>query len=378
VKIAVRRALTRALPIAVLALVVGVIAEGVGSISELIARIVTLGLVTMVAVIGVYIFTGNSGVVSFGHMSFMLVGAYVSGLLTVPVMLKHVTLPNLPAWLAGAHVSGFEATIIAGLAGVAFALVLSPSLMRLAGLSASIASFALLMIVQIVASQWTSVTAGYGTFVGVPIDTTVTGAFIWVVIAIGSAYLFQTSRFGLMLRASRDDPVAAVALGISVVQMRAMAFLLSAFFVAVAGSLYAHVVSAFSTNAFYIDETFIVIAMLVVGGLRSLSGAVVGPIIVTVVTQVLTVIENGVTVGNVTIMGPVGMTQVGLAIAILVVLILRPSGVVGDGEHAWMMRFANRRHHDFAPARTPMMAGEPLRGDEHQPKSAGAEDPPHE
>lgn len=375
-KTSVREALPHASPIAALVVVVGIIAEGVGSISELIARIVTLGLVTMVAVIGVYIFTGNSGVVSFGHMSFMLVGAYVSGLLTVPVMLKHVTLPHLPGWLAGAQVSGFEATLIAGLAGVAFALVLSPSLMRLAGLSASIASFALLMVVQIVASQWSSVTAGYGTFVGVPIDTTVTNAFIWVVIAIVCAYLFQTSRFGLMLRASRDDPVAAVALGISVVRMRAIAFLLSAFFVAVAGSLYAHVVSAFSTNAFYIDETFIVVAMLVVGGLRSLSGAVVGPIIVTAVTQALTVIENGVTVGSVTIMGPVGMTQVGLAVAILVVLILRPSGVMGDGEHTWMMRFANRIRPDAVPIATPPSGRGTSVGSENPLDSEGAKDVP--
>ena len=330
------------MPAVVLAALVVSLSEGIASLSGVLAHTTILALVTMVAVIGLYIFTGNSGIVSFGHMGFMLVGAYVSGLVSVPIQLKHVLLPHLPAWLAAAHVDSLVATLIAGLAGALLAVILAPSLMRLAGLAASIASFALLVIIQVVASQLDDITGGYGTFVGVPIDTSLETALIWVIVAIVCAYLFQQSSIGLRLRASREDPVAASALGVSIVRMRGTAFVLSAFFVAVAGSLYGHTVSAFSTNAFYVDETFVVIAMLVVGGLRSLAGAVLGPIIVTVVTEVLRQFENGVTVGNTTIMGPVGMTQVGLAVVILIVLILRPSGLMGEGEHEWRMRLSRR------------------------------------
>jgi branched-chain amino acid transport system permease protein len=315
---------------------------GLGSGAQ--QRTATLMLTNIVLVVGLYIFVGNSGIVSFGHVTFMAIGAYVSGLLTIPLFIKSQQFENLPGFLADAELGTVPGTMLPALVAALIALVISIPIMRLAGLAASIATFALLLITNVVLAQ-----AGSSTFIGLPLDTTLASGFVWVAVAIVLAAVFQNSAVGLRLKASREDEIAAHALGIDVHRERRIGFVLSAFVVGLGGALFGHLQGAFSPDTFFLQATFLMIVMLVVGGINSLAGAVIGTMVVSVILEGLRRVEEGVNLGVVDIPARPGLREVGLGILLLVILTLRPEGLFGGRELTWPLRRgkAGRRRRPF-------------------------------
>jgi branched-chain amino acid transport system permease protein len=295
-------------------------------------RTVTEALIRVVYVVGLYIFVGNSGVISFGHTAFMAVGAYATAWQDCCRATKSLFMPALPNLLLESTVPPPLATIVSGIVASLFAAVVGLVISRLSGISASIATFAVLAIVNVTFSNWDSVTAGTSTLVGIPNYTDHWVALLWAIIAICAAYIYQTSRFGLSLRVSREDEVAAKASGVNIFTQRLIAFILSAFFVGVSGALYAHFLGTISVEAFYIDITLLTLAMLVVGGMNSLTGAVVGVGAISLLIEVLRQLEHGFAVGPLTISVPGGTQEIGLGAAMLLVLIFRRSGIAGNQE----------------------------------------------
>jgi branched-chain amino acid transport system permease protein len=137
---------------------------------------------------------------------------------------------------------------------------------------------------------------------------------------------------GLRLRAAREDEYAARSVGIRVFPERYVAFVLSAFLVGAAGFLYAQFLTSFTADEFFVQLTFLTIAMLVVGGINSLSGAVIGTVVVSVIAELLRRVEQGVDLGVVSIPDRPGIESVGLALLMLVILIFRPQGITGGRE----------------------------------------------
>lgn len=292
----------------------------------------TTALVFLVIVVGLYTFVGTSGIVSFGHMAFMGVGGYSFALMTIPPRLKGLLLPDLPAALRLLSVQPAVATLIAGVVAAAFAAVIGWPLMRLTPLAAAIALFAVLNIVFVIATQAYVVTRGQEGMTGVPASTTGFSAFVWAGLAIVAAFAFQSSTVGLRLRCAREDELAARAIGIRIVPERYAALLLSAFLIGIGGALFAGLLQVVAPSEFYIDMTFTTIAMLVVGGMRSLSGAVVGTAFVFAVEEVLRSLENGFTIGPLSVASLPGLELLGVAALGLVVLVGRPGGVTGGQE----------------------------------------------
>jgi branched-chain amino acid transport system permease protein len=134
------------------------------------------------------------------------------------------------------------------------------------------------------------------------------------------------------LRAAREDDRAAASVGVHIVRERTAAFALSAFFCGVAGVLFGHFVGIFSPDDFYLTTTFIVVAMLVVGGIGSLAGAVVGTLTVIAVSEALLRLETGVDFRLFDVDAPAGLQETGLAVFLLLVLVLRPDGITGGRE----------------------------------------------
>jgi branched-chain amino acid transport system permease protein len=301
-------------------------------------RIVTRMLINLVLVVALYIFIGNSGVVSFGHASFMAIGAYTTALLTIPVQQKAFVLPHLPGFLADAELSLLPAAIIGGLVAAAIAVVVGLPIMRLNGLAAGIATFSFLIVVHVVLINWDAVTRGTGSMTGVPIDLTPAKALVAALAAMAGGYLYQRSKLGRRLRASREDEPAALAIGVNVVRERTIAFALSAFFTAIGGALFGHFLGIFSPDDFYLSLTFTVFAMLIVGGVGSLAGAVAGTLTVTAAVEALLRLEQGVDIAGVHISGTTGLQETGLALFLLLVLIFRPAGIMGGREIRWPWR----------------------------------------
>ncbi|MFT4010991.1 MAG: branched-chain amino acid ABC transporter permease, partial [Nocardioidaceae bacterium] len=225
----------------------------------------TVALINLILVVGLYIFVGNSGIHSFGHLSFATVGAYTAGILAMPLQLKETMLRDAPAlnWFS---ISPAAAILLGGVVAATAGLLVVLPLSRIGGLSAGLATVSVLIAVNVITSNWDVVTRGRKGLTSLPLSTTVTTALVWALVAIWVAWLFQRSSFGKQLRASKSDDVAARASGIAIGGLRVAAFTLSAFFMGVGGGLFALLLGSVTPSTFYLDYTFIIIAMLVVGG----------------------------------------------------------------------------------------------------------------
>src|SRR5438270_5489949 len=291
--------------------------------------------INIMVVVGLYVFVGNSGLLSFGHISFMCLGAYMTAWLTIPPVMKAVTLKGLPSWLLHTQLPMWLATPISGLFAALFALIVGRVIMRLSGIAASIATFGLLGVVNNVYSNWDSVTGGQGSIVGTPATMNVWIGCLGAMVAIAIAYLYSISRSGLALRATRDESVAASASGIDIVRERLIAFVVSAFAIGLAGPLYAHFLSIVNPGAFYLRTTFITLSMLVVGGMYSLSGAVAGVVVISALIEMFRNLEKGVSLGGLTIALPNGVQEIAIGIITIVILMYMPAGLTRNREFAW-------------------------------------------
>jgi branched-chain amino acid transport system permease protein len=288
-------------------------------------------LVYTTIVVALYLFIGTSGVLSFGHISFVAVGAWAAGVLSVPVGEKPAIMPNLAHFLRTTTVGNVASLAIAAGVGAVFALVIGLPLMRLSGLAAGIATFGVLEITHNVLRYWEKIGPGLNTFSSVPETTGLMQAAIAAGIGVVVAYAYQRTRFGRLLRATREDPAAARAVGVSVYRQRLFAFVLSGALAGFAGGVFVHLLPL-NTEAVYLDLTFLTLAMLVIGGSTSLLGAVVGALAVSGVDSFLANAESGVSLAGAHLDLPAGTRVIVIGALMAIVLILRPSGLTGGRE----------------------------------------------
>ncbi|SNB71990.1 amino acid/amide ABC transporter membrane protein 2, HAAT family [Arboricoccus pini] len=293
---------------------------------------ITETLIRLTVVVGLSIFVGNSGIVSFGHIGFMCIGAYVAAWATCNPMWKQLMLTGLPTMLQENQYPFLVAVAGGGILAAFVGLILGAAILRLSGIAASIATFAFLAIVNNVYSNWDTVTAATSSIIGIPVEVDPYMALAFALCAIAIAFWFKDTRMGLMLRASRDDGVAARASGVSILKVRLVAFVLSAFVVGVGGTLWAQFLGVLTVDMFYLPMTFMTLAMLIVGGMGSVTGAVVGTIAVTVFVQLFRAMEGGVTVGATTFALPQGTQEIALGIAMALILIFLPAGLTRSRE----------------------------------------------
>jgi branched-chain amino acid transport system permease protein len=307
-------------------------------------------LIRMVVVVATYIFIGNSGVLSFGHIAFMCVGAYAAGWASCDPSWKQLMLTGLPEFLQDNQYPFMVSVGGAGVLAAVVALIFGAAVIRMSGVAASIATFAFLAIVNSVYSNWESVTAATSSLIGIPTVSSPWIFFAFAVFTISCAFLFQESRYGLMLRASRDDEVAAKSSAINIARVRLIALVLSAFLVGLGGGLYAHFLGVLTVDVFYISLTFITLSMLIVGGVGSLSGAVLGVLSVTLIVEVLRALEGGFSVGSALVQLPKGFEEIGLGVMMALILIFRPSGLTKGREipFPWRLRRASLRSRTIA------------------------------
>ena len=166
-------------------------------------------------VVAIYVFVGNSGVLSFGHISFVAIGVWTAGVLSVPEQEKPAFMPYLFDFLRDTTVGNIPSLLAAGLVGGVFALLVGLPLMRLSGLAAGIATFAVLEITNNILRYYEKVGPGLNTFSSVSETTDLRQAALGAVAVIVAAFAYQRSRFGRQLRATREDPAAARAVGVS-------------------------------------------------------------------------------------------------------------------------------------------------------------------
>lgn len=303
----------------------------IGLGSPVLLRVGVGMLISVVLVVGIFVFVGNSGILSFGHLGFSAVAAYMTGWLTMRPQMKAMMLPGLPDFLQHAQWPLFPAAIASGLAAALVGLLTGVFIMRMSGIAASIATFAFAAIVNTVYANSDSITGGVGSLAGIP-----TGLSIWTVLAFAGAALFAAHAFsvsasGLALKAAREDEIAAKASGIRIFRVRLAAWVLSAFLCGIAGHLQARYLGVISPDSFYLGATFLALTMLIVGGVSSLTGAVAGVVAVSVVMEALIRLE-GQTLFGLAAAVPPGTANFLIAVLLCFVLVKRPKGLVGEQE----------------------------------------------
>jgi branched-chain amino acid transport system permease protein len=327
----VRRSLDTAVQVLVPAALV--VAVGIGSTLVSSANEIYFldALVSVAIVVALYVFMGNSGVLSFGQISFVAVGAFAAGVMTIPLDSKSGVLPQLFPILRDHTIGNIASLLLAAAVGGLFAFLVGLPLMRLSGLAAGIATFAVLEITHNVLREWTSIGPGATTLSLVPETTGAMQATVGALVAIGVAFAYQRSRFGRMLRATREDAAAARGVGVSVHRQRVLAFTVSGALAGFAGGLLVHELGSITTEQVYLELTFLTLAMLVVGGASSLWGAVLGALTVSGLSSFLSEAEQGVKLGA-TLDLPSGTRLIILGSIMALVLIVRPSGLTGGRE----------------------------------------------
>jgi branched-chain amino acid transport system permease protein len=309
----------------------------------------TNALVFAAIVVALYVFVGNSGVLSFGQIGFFIVGAYAAGEMTVPADVKQSVLPQVFSIIRDHTIGNPGSLVLAAAIGALYAFLVGIPLMRLSGLAAGIATFAVLEITQNIVRNWEKIGPGPLTLSTVPETTDLWQATVGASAVACVAFMYQRSAFGRKLRAAREDPFAAQAAGIDIHRQRLWAFVLSGALSGFAGGLFVHYQGTINVQDVFLEFTFLSLAMLVVGGVGSLWGAVVGALLVSGLDSFLSDAENGAVSW---LHAPDGTRLVVVAAFMAAVVVFLPRGLTGGRELSlrWLLR---RRRASRQAAGTP-------------------------
>lgn len=299
----------------------------------------------LVMVLALQVFVGNSGVLSFGHGAFAMVGAFTSGLATAPSFIKQhaMSLSNLWPPLVHFKLNLGMSLLVSAIIGGLFAALTGGLLMRLNGLAAGIATFALLGVTYNILFNNTRIGPGNQALPGVSQFNGIGVLLALTVVAMLLVYIHNVSPIGRILRATREDNMASSGMGINIVRYRWLTFTLSGILAGLAGAMYAHVGGAVQVQDYYLEYTFFTLSMLIIGGGASLWGAVLGTIVVSGVSQILLMWEQSSSVFGITLQIPIGTRAIVIAALLVVTLLWRPNGISNGQEIAIPARFTRKR-----------------------------------
>jgi len=292
-------------------------------------RILTVVAINIILTVSLNLTNGFTGDFSLGHAAFMAIGAYFSAVLTLPVAAKASLIPDLPPFLGQMEAPFIVATLVGATVAALVAVVVGIPVLRLRGHYLAVATLGLMVIVRSLAINWDMWTRGARGINGMPPFTNLWWAYAWVVATVYVVWRLVNSAYGRGMMAIREDETAAAARGVNVFAHRMLAFSVGAFFAGVAGALWGHLITAITPASFAFLITFNVVVMLVVGGMGSISGSILGAAIMTLVPELLRRFETGFTVGGHPLYG---MSQIILAVTIILVMIFRRQGLMGGRE----------------------------------------------
>jgi len=318
---------------ALILLGIGFVALARHTVDEYILSIINFVGIYIILAVSLNITNGFAGLFSLGHPGFMAIGGYVTAILTFPVSRKSMFL-ELPQWLANLQMPFLPALIIGGVCAGATAVVVGLPVLRLRGHYLAVATMGFLIIVQVLITNWESVTRGPLGLNGLPAITNLWWVYPWVLITVYVSWKIKFSSYGRRMLSVREDETAAECLGVNLFKTRVAALVIGAFFAGVAGGLWAHLVTAITPTSFSLIMAFNIVVMVVVGGTGSISGAFIAAIIFTALTEIFRPLEEA--------LGVYGIGEVMMALILVLILIYRPQGLFGSREPAILLAGESR------------------------------------
>ena len=263
--------------------------------------ILTFTLISVIAVTGIFVLTGLTGMFSLGQASFMAIGAYVSGYLVVKLGVPFVL-----------------AAIIAVIISVMVGYIVGLPTVRLRRDYISLVTLGFGEAITALLNQAQSITGGALGFSGIPKITTLPLALISAIACIVLISFLKNSKYGRQCIAARSDELAAKTMGINVPQIKMIAFLISVAVTSYAGVLYAFFTTYVDPGIFGWKKSAEWVIMVFFGGVNSLTGSIIGTVILTALPEVLRFAADYRTVFY--------------AVLVLIIINFKPTGLFGEYE----------------------------------------------
>ncbi len=303
-----------------------------------IRRIVNMSLIYAIIGLSMNITNGFAGQFSLGQAGFMAIGAYVVGIFTVPLELRETVfyaVPMHPA-IADIHFPTWFAVFAGGLLAAVVAFFIGAPVLRLKGDYLAIATLGFSEIIRIVITNLTSITNGALGIKDIPAlsDTRIIFAvtavvFIFVIAMINSSY-------GRAFKAIREDEIAAEAMGINLYRHKCLAFMMSAFFAGVGGGLYAMFLGTVDPKNFLFTLTYNFLLIIVLGGMGSITGSMLGAVIVTGGLEYLRFFDEPLFMfGTEIALFRPGLRMVMFSILLMACVLFWRHGIMGTREITW-------------------------------------------
>ncbi len=302
-------------------------------------QVLSLMAIYGIMAVSLNLVNGITGVFSLGHAGFILLGAYTSALLTIPPEQKAMIFIIEPAhpFIANLHTDFFTATIVAGGISALGAFIIGFPVLRLSGDYLAIASLGFSEVLRILALNLQSITNGSLGLKGIPNHTNIWWSWGWLLVTVLFIVSLVKSSYGRALLAIRENPIAAEAMGINVFKHTLLSFVISAFFAGVSGSLYAHWLTTIDPRitTFGPVLTYYVLIMVVLGGLGSVSGSIIGAILFAFLMEWLRMFEQPFTLFGRQYPAIQGMRMLVLSVLFVVTMIVWKRGLFGRAEITW-------------------------------------------
>jgi branched-chain amino acid transport system permease protein len=280
---------------------------------------------------------GICGQLHLGPNAFVTLGAYTAALLTLTPAEKQMSFIITPLiWPLNQITTSFPLALLAGgLVATFFAFITGFPVLRVRGDYLAIVTLGFGEVIRVLANNMQSVTNGPLGLKGLAPDTNLWWSWGVAVVALAVINGISNSGFGRAMKAIRADESAARAMGINPFRHLLLAFLVSAFFLGVAGGLLAHLITTISPTLFTFFLTFNLLIIIVLGGLGSTTGAVVATIIITWGNEWLRIVEEPFDFGPFHLPGIPGLRTVIFSLLLLIMIIFFRRGLFGRWEFSW-------------------------------------------
>lgn len=281
--------------------------------------------------LGVTITNSYANIFSLGFGGIMLVSAYVSSWFTLPIDYK-MSFLKLPEWLEAAQLPFVIALLFGAIAAVLASIALVLPAFRLKGHYFILASIGINIVMANLAINFRSFTHGPLGIRNIPFATNVWWVYGILFLTILFMWRFTHSKFGRAIITLGKDQILASTMGIDVVRYKIYAFAIGSFIVGLAGPLWIHYTGAMHPDVFSLVFVFQIIAMLVIGGSGTISGAILGAGIITMFTHLARPVQEGFKIFTLEVPPLIGLIQVLMATMMILVLIYKPEGLLGKNE----------------------------------------------
>lgn len=302
-------------------------------------RVFNLCAIYIVLALSLNLLNGFTGLFSLGHAGFMAVGAYVSALLTMSTQLKDMNyfLEPIVPWLHHVTLPFLPAIIIAGLVSALVGFLIGAPVLRLRDDYLAIATLGFGEIIRVLITNAQGITNGAQGLKGLPRYSTTFAVWVTAGLVVLFMVLLMHSSYGRALKAVRDDELAAEAMGINVFKVKVTSFTMSSFLAGVGGALLGHMITTIDPKMFTFMLTFNILLIVVLGGTGSISGSVISAIVVTILMEVLRFLDEPMNLIIFKTDGLPGLRMVVFSLLLMVMIIYRQRGLMGNKEFSWDM-----------------------------------------